>query len=173
MDGNIGRPARDESGSFYYPYIDSVPDGDILAILEQQRGETLAFLESIPESSAGHRYAPDKWSVSELASHINDAERLYTMRAFWFARGMDSPLPSYHSDFAVNTAKGGERAWATHVHEFGAIRTSTIDLFRYLPSEAWQRRGVASDYTFTVRALAYIAVGHVNHHMEVLRERYL
>jgi len=168
----MDRPAREESNEFYYPYIDSVPDGDIVAILEEQRGATLALLESIPESRASYRYAPDKWSVSELVSHINDAERLYTMRAFWFARGMDSPLPSYHSDFAVKTAKGGERAWA-HVHEFEAIRASTIALFRNLPSEAWPRRGKASDYEFTVRALAYIAAGHVNHHVGVLRERYL
>jgi DinB family protein len=173
MDDSIGRPARDESDSFYYPYIDSVPDGDILAILEEQRVETLSLFESIAESRAGYRYAPDKWSVSELVSHINDAERLYTMRAFWFARGMDTPLPTYHSDLAVQTAKGGERAWPTHVHEFGAIRASTIELFRNLPSEAWPRRGRASDYEFTVRALAYIAAGHVNHHVRVLKERYL
>ncbi len=173
MNENIGRPARDESDSFYYPYIDSVPDGDIRAILEEQRGETLALFEAIPESRASYRYEAGKWSVSELVSHINDAERLYTMRAFWFARAMDTSLPTYHSDLAVKNAKGDERAWSTHVHEFGAIRASTIDLFRYLPSEAWLRRGKASDYEFTVRALAYIAAGHVNHHVRVLKERYL
>ena len=39
--------------------------------------------------------------------------------------------------------------------------------------EAWSRIGVASDNPVTVRALAYIIAGHVAHHTNVLREKYL
>jgi hypothetical protein len=42
-----------------------------------------------------------------------------------------------------------------------------------LPADAWARRGIASDNPFTVRALAYMCVGHVYHHQAILRERYL
>ena len=45
--------------------------------------------------------------------------------------------------------------------------------FENLPAEAWSRRGIASDNLFSVRALAYLAVGHVAHHMTIVRERYL
>ena len=41
-----------------------------------------------------------------------------------------------------------------------------------LPAEAWDRRGVASDKPFSVRALAYLAAGHVAHHLEILDARY-
>jgi hypothetical protein len=173
MDSSTGRPARDETMEYYHPYIDLVPDGDIREILDQQSQETLSFLESIPEARATHRYAPDKWSVAEVLGHINDCERLYTMRVFWFARAMDSPLPSFLSDRAVTTAKSADRPLSTHIHEFASIRASTVDLFRYLPPDAWLRRGVASDYPFSVRALAYIAAGHVIHHSQILKERYL
>jgi hypothetical protein len=169
----IGRPERDEAVEYYFTYIDLVPDGDIRLILDEQGQETLAFLEGLPESLATHRYAPDKWSVSEVVSHVNDCERLFAMRAFWFARAMDSPLPSFDPDFAATTANAADRAWSTHLHELGVIRASTADLFRYLPAEAWIRRGFASGNPFTVRALAYIAAGHVIHHMNVLRQRYL
>ena len=40
------------------------------------------------------------------------------------------------------------------------------------PPEAWERRGEASGYTFTVKALAYITAGHVAHHLGLLAERY-
>jgi hypothetical protein len=173
MDTSIGRPARDEAVDYYSPYIALVPDGDIRQLLDDQRQETLSFLGTIQEARATHRYAPEKWSVSEILGHVNDCERLYTMRAFWFARGMELPLPSFQSDMAVKTAKAEYRPWSTHVHEFASIRASTMDLFRHLPPEAWLRRGIASDYPFTVRALAYISAGHVIHHMRVLRERYL
>jgi hypothetical protein len=173
MDSSTERPARDETVDYYHPYIDLVPDGDIRVILDDQRQQTLSFLESIPESRAAHRYAPEKWSVAEILGHINDCERLYMMRAFWFARAMDSPLPSFHSDMAVKTSQSADRALSTHVAEFAAIRASTVAFFRNLPPEAWLRRGVASDYPFSVRALAYIAAGHVIHHTQILKERYL
>jgi hypothetical protein len=35
------------------------------------------------------------------------------------------------------------------------------------------KRGTASDASFTVRALAYITAGHVEHHAGIVRERYL
>ena len=58
------------------------------------------------------------------------------------------------------------------VREFKAVRASTIALVEGLPSEAWQRRGQASGKSIGTRALAYIMVGHVTHHLGVLRERY-
>jgi hypothetical protein len=33
--------------------------------------------------------------------------------------------------------------------------------------------GIASDNSFTVRAMAYIVAGHAAHHVAVLQERYL
>ncbi len=167
------RPARDEAADYYFKYIDLVPSGDIREILDDQRQQTLNFLASIPGPLVRHRYAPDKWSVCEVINHINDCERLFTMRAFWFAREMPSPLPSFEQDEAVQAARPAERPLNSHVHEFASIRAATIDLFRNMPEEAWLRRGIASENPFTVRALAYIAAGHVIHHSDILRERYL
>jgi hypothetical protein len=59
------------------------------------------------------------------------------------------------------------------VGEFEIVRLALETLFRSLPAEAWDRRGVASNETFTVRAFAYLAEGHVRHHLRILRERYL
>jgi hypothetical protein len=35
------------------------------------------------------------------------------------------------------------------------------------------RRGIAAGNPFTVRAVAFITAGHVEHHSKILRERYL
>ena len=59
------------------------------------------------------------------------------------------------------------------VEEFRSVRAATLTFFRNLPSRAWTRRGVASGNPVTVRALAYITAGHVEHHMRTLKERYL
>jgi hypothetical protein len=46
-------------------------------------------------------------------------------------------------------------------------------LFASLDAEALARRGTASGNPVTTRAIAYIVAGHVQHHMDILTERYL
>jgi hypothetical protein len=98
---------------------------------------------------------------------------LFAFRAFWFARGFDSPLPSFDQLTAVSAAASDAHAWPDLLDEFGAVRTATVTLFRGLTDGDWDRRGIASDNPFSVRSLAYIAVGHVAHHVAILRARYL
>jgi hypothetical protein len=167
------RPDRSEAAPYYFTYIDKVPEGDIREILEVQAAEALALFQSIEDSRAGHRYAPGKWSIAEVLNHLNDCERLFAFRAFWFARGLTTALPSFDQDAAILEAGVEGRSWASHVDEFRAVRSATLPLFARLPSEAWDRRGIASDNPVSVRALAYIIAGHVNHHVALLKERYL
>jgi hypothetical protein len=166
-------PDRSEAAEYYFRYIDLVPAGDLGEILDGQSGQTLALYRAISDQQSLYRYAPGKWSIRELAAHINDSERLFVSRAFWFARGFDSPLPSFDQNIAASMARADERSWVSHIDEFRAVRAATLTFFANLPEEAWTRRGIASGNPFTVRALAYLAAGHVIHHTRILRDRYL
>jgi hypothetical protein len=172
-DALSSAPGRDEAAEYYFRYIDLVPAGDIVRTLEEQGRATLEFLESIGEQRSLHRYAFDKWSIRSVVGHLSDCERLFAFRAFWFARGFDSPLPSFDQNIAVDAASADARAWPDLIDEFRSLRASTVALYRSLPPSAWERRGIASGNPFTVRALAYLAAGHVTHHVSILRERYL
>jgi hypothetical protein len=166
-------PDRTEAAEYYFTYIDQVPEGDVLDLLERQVGETVALLESIGDEQSLHRYAPDKWTMREVVNHISDTERLFAFRAFWFARGLEGPLPSFDQTIANGAAGADARSWRSHIDEFRTVREATMALFRTLPGDAWLRRGIASGNPFTVHALAFIAAGHVAHHVRILRERYL
>ena len=166
-------PDRTEAAEYYFTYIDRVPGGDICATLRTQADDFVALLRSIPEERSRHRYEPGKWTIREVAGHINDTERLFVFRALWFARGFDSALPSFDQHVAVAAAGADERSWRSLVDEFVAIRAATVAFFSALPADAWARRGVASGNPFTVRALAYLTAGHVIHHAEILKSRYL
>lgn len=170
---NITAPDRTEAAEYYFTYIDQVPGGDICDILRAQIPETVPLLKGISEEQSLHRYAPEKWSIRQVVSHLNDTERLFVFRALWFARGFDSPLPSFDQNIAIATAGADDRTWSGHVEEFRAVRSATVAFFQDLPADAWSRRGIASGNPFTVRALAYISAGHVAHHLKILRERYL
>ncbi|HEY2905841.1 MAG TPA: DinB family protein [Vicinamibacterales bacterium] len=167
------RPDHTEAAEYYFTYINKVPDGDICAILERQQADTLALLNGVSDEQSLHRYAPDKWSIREVVAHLNDTERVFAFRALWFARGFDSPLPSFDQNVAVPASGADARSWASHVDEFVAVRHATVVLFRNMAPEAWSRRGTASGNPFSVRALAWIAAGHVAHHAGIVRDRYL
>lgn len=136
-------------------------------------GEMLEFLSGISEEQSLHSYEPGKWTIRELLNHVNDGERIFAGRALWFARGFTDPLPSFEQDIAVQAAHANNTSWVDLVEEFEIVRLGTLSLLKSLPDEAWDRTGVASDNPVSVRALAYIIAGHVTHHINVLRERYL
>jgi hypothetical protein len=168
----IGRPEAHESAPYYSVYIDQAPGDDPAALIESQLDEALSLFAGISEERSAYRYEPGKWSIKQLLNHITDTERAFAFRALWFARNFTSPLPGYDQDIAAAGAEADCVSWADHVDEFRAVRLSTISLFRNLPPDAWLRRGIASEKSFTVRSLAFIIPGHVAHHIRILRERY-
>src|SRR5262249_28918567 len=167
------RPDRSEAAEYYFRYIDQVQGSNVLDSLTRQRAEALGLLQRLPETKAGFRYAPGKWSLREVVGHVNDTERLFCARAFWFARGFDSPLPSFDQNVAIAAARFEERSWSDLVDEFAIVRDATLAFFGGLPADAWDRGGIASENPFTVRALAYLAAGHVTHHLDIVKARYL
>jgi len=168
-----GLPERSEAAPYYFGYIDRIKSEDVVGVLERQVGEALPLLRSVTEERSLHRYQPGKWSIRELLGHVSDAERVFLYRALWFARGFDTPLPSFDEKASVAAAGSDQVPWSRHVEELRAVREATVAFFKNLPAEGWMRRGTASEKVFTTRALAYVIAGHLDHHLAVLRERYL
>ena len=169
----MARPERSEFADYYLPYVDKVTGDNIAETLAAQPAELQALLSGVDDSRSRYRYAPDKWTLRQVIGHINDCERLFIFRAFWFARALDSSLPSFDQNAAMLTAGSDDRPLTDHVAEFTALRESTVMFVKNLPAEAWDRRNVASGNPFTVRALLFVAAGHVEHHLRLIRERYL
>src|SRR5206468_4868853 len=105
--------------------------------------------------------------------HIIDRQRLFS----------SSPLILSPKD-NVTLPRFDQNPWAGHANhstvplkelagEFESVRRSTIGLFRHLDTAAWIRGGTANNNPLTVRALAYLIGGHTEHHLEILKSRYL
>jgi uncharacterized damage-inducible protein DinB len=167
------RPLANEFAEYYGRYIELVPDGDVLASLEKQRKETVKLLGGLSEAKGGHRYAPDKWSIKGVLGHVTDAERVFAYRALSIGRGDPTPLPGFDEKTWADGAKFHRQALKDLVRDYEMVRDTTLSLLRSLPEEAWLRRGTASNWPVTVRALAWIIAGHERHHMKILKERYL
>ena len=146
---------------------------DPMRALVQQLGEAMELCAGVSEERSMHRYAPDKWSMRQALNHITDTERAFCYRALWFGRGFAAPLESFDDQVASQGAEADRVGWDCHMEEFRQVRLATISLFRNMPEAAWTRSGMASGNLITVRALAFLCAGHAEHHLAILRERYL
>lgn len=165
------RPSEEEYAGDAGEYIRLVPEGNIIDILLAQEKQMTELLASLTESQSAYRYAEGKWTLKEVVGHIADSERVMTYRLLRFARGDQTPLPSFDQELFIPPF--GSWTTAQLAEDFRAVRQSTITLLRGLPTEAWSRKGTANNVTITARALAYSIAGHELHHMGVIRNRYL
>jgi hypothetical protein len=101
-----------------------------------------------------------------------DAERIYDYRALAFARGDRGTMPKYDPDGYVAAAGFDGRTMTSLVRELVVTRDSTLQLFENLPAEAWGLGGTLGGNFLSVRALAFIAAGHWQRHLNVLHDRY-
>ena len=166
------RPAEREHDPYYARYVDQVPDGSIMDAMIGQRDRFEAMFGSLDDARALHRYAPGKWSVKELLGHLSDTERVFAHRAFRFGRGDSTPLPGFDENAYVPAGAFDARSVASLLAEWRSVRAATLALFQGFVPEAWDRSGSANGSGVTVRALGWIIVGHAEHHLQILRERY-
>lgn len=168
----LSPPTPGEYAPFYAGYIDAVRDADVSRLLAEQEAVLHAMCGSLPEAGALQRYAPGKWSVKEVVGHLADAERIFGYRMLRISRGDPTPLAGFDENAYIQAAGFDRRPLAEIVHEFGTVRAATLILLRSLRPQDLERRALANGFEVSVRALAYITVGHVEHHFRVLRERY-
>lgn len=169
----LARPAPTEYAPYYAQYVDMLPEGNILDILQSQHRDTQQLLAAVGETGGDFRYAPGKWSLKQVIGHLCDSERVFAYRALVFARNDRSPLPSMEQDDYVQQSNFEGRTLLSIANEFASIRAATLSLFHSVDGDMWMRRGTANNVEFTVRAMPYIIGGHELHHMAVVRTRYL
>lgn len=168
----LARPTQEEYFEFYRRYVDQVSGDDILAELSAQPARIVETLSSVDGAFESYAYAPGKWTVREVLGHITDTERVFSYRALTIGRGDDSPLPAFDENGWAARSNAGSRQLSALLDEFVAVRASTVALYRSFDQEIGKRRGTASGRTVSVRALAWISVGHAEHHLTLLKDRY-
>jgi len=168
----IERPSAAEFAPYYADYVSRVPDGNIVQLLAQQKVTLRARTAIITPAQETYRYAPGKWTVREMFGHLTDVERVFGYRAMCISRGDTASLPGFDENTYVETANFNSRPLQALLDELVAVRDGNLLMMHTFDAEAWARMGVANNVPVSVRALAFIMAGHINHHLEVLRTRY-
>jgi hypothetical protein len=169
----MNRPETSEYDPYYERYISLVADSDIIGVLGAQPTRLQDIFTAMPEEKGDFRYAEGKWSIKELLGHLIDGERMFAYRTFRISRGDETPIEGFEQDGYIENAHSNDRSFADLLEEFSLLRRANMIFFKNLTDDAWLRVGTANKVKISVRALIYIMAGHIEHHFEILRDRYL
>lgn len=173
MTATVPRPHAGEFATFYNGYVErAMMRSESTVELADQRDAVCRILTALSDDRAAYRYAAGKWSIKDIVAHLADAERVFAYRLLRAARHDETPIPGFDENLYAQTAGADGRPIAALVDEWRATRDATIALVDGLAADVWERRVTANSHPISARALYYVILGHVDHHMWVLGERY-
>jgi hypothetical protein len=166
-------PETHEFDAYYDAYVSLVGDGNVLAMLEAQPHEVRAIFSGMPEKRGGFAYAEGKWTIKELLSHLIDGERIFAYRILRISRGDETAIEGFEQDGYIENSNANSRSFADLLDEFDLQRRSNLHMIRNLSEDSAKRMGTANGKMVSVRALVFIMAGHIQHHINILKDRYL
>ncbi len=168
------KPTEHEYSPYYASYVRNVPeDATLITTLQTVHQKTQLYLRGIDESKGNYAYAEGKWTLKQVLQHLIDAERVMAYRALRIGRGDTTELAGYDENLFAQNAQVEHLRVEELLGEFHLLRLTTIQLFSRFSEEEGMRMGTANGAEISVRALAYIIIGHELHHLEIIKERYL
>jgi hypothetical protein len=171
----VDRLNKSEYATFFQPYITVLSDNDmgIIENLKYSHKKAIDFLGNINEGKQTYRYSKDKWTVKEIVQHIMDAERVFNYRALRISRKDSIDLPGFDENHFVKHSNANQRDYNILLDEFSSLRKTTIYLYASFTDVAILEKGKINGNTMSVRALGYLTSGHLLHHLDVIKSRYL
>ena len=167
------RPLENEYPPYFANYIALVPEGNLMDILKNQMTTFLEEIKDLREEQLNFSYAENKWNLRQVLIHINDVERIFGYRALTCLRSEEGNIPGFEQDDYAEITKNSTRSIENLANEFHALRSANIHLFSESTDEEWMYKASISGNITTARSLAYMLIGHVEHHIKINKEKYL
>lgn len=153
--------------------MQTAPATDIqpaVALLEKTPLLFETLLRDLPTTLLQWKPAPDRWSISEVLSHLADIEQTYADRARRMVAENSPALERYDQARAENYSQGTA---VEHLARFGAIRRRIVLFLKSVPASAGTRTGVHSELgTITLAQLLHEWAGHDLGHLRQVAEIY-
>jgi uncharacterized damage-inducible protein DinB len=174
MVSHLSSPSSDEYAPYYEEYVQrAIARQNVVTTLPLQIDELRAALSPLTDEQARFRFGPKEWSIKEVLGHMIDVERIFSYRLLRIARADPTPLSGFEDEQYVREAGFDHYALQDLLDEFAHLRRANSLAVKNMSEDAILRRGTASNAPFSARALIYILIGHVDHHMACLHEKYL
>lgn len=140
-----------------------------VAMLDKTPGLLELLLRDVPDNVLDWKPAAERWSVSEVLSHMVMIERLYEQRA---RRVILEEHPAFRK--YETPAEGKPKKFAReHLEEFAALRRTFVFYLRSVPSSAARRTGQHAELgTVTLGQMLHELANHDLGHLRQIAELY-
>lgn len=158
------------SADYHRGLIEATPGNDVLEVLQDQRAWLQEVAAAVHPDQVDQIHAPYGWTIRQVFAHCADAERVFGYRMLRFAAGDATELPGWDEDFYADS-RFGLGALEHLVSELEHLRQANLLLLQRIEPRCWDRSGVAEGKRLSVRALAWLAAGHLRHHGLIVQKR--
>lgn len=169
----IDRAKKDEYNPFYEGYLSLVSRDDVIGFIIDQHGRFMDYLKSLEDEDLSFKYDSGKWSRAEVIGHVIDTERVMAYRAMCISKGEKAMLPGFDQDEYMEQSNFKTRSLQSLINEFDLLRRSNIEMFCSWELVQFSQVGNANGSPCSVRAVLSIIAGHLEHHFNILKERYI
>lgn len=158
--------------SYFDRYIQLVDNVELDQAFEGSLLQLEQFDWATCEKIGLNAYAPNKWSIPDILQHLLDWERIMTYRALVFARAVATTVPGLDEDQIAAEARANRRSLADLLEEMKTLRKATRTFFNSFDETHLRRTGVSFNSELSPLAYGYIIIGHQQHHLNIVQERY-
>lgn len=141
-----------------------------ISLLEKTPALLETLLRDVPEAVLDWKPAEDRWSITEVLSHLLEIEKLYAERAKRIVVDTNPPLAHFVEPDAAAVRK---RAAAQYLRDFATARRAHLYFWHSLPSSAGARTGMHHEMgSVTLLQLLNELANHDLGHLRQIAELY-
>lgn len=159
--------------SYFKNYTRLIEEKEVVLALKNATKKLKHTFSLIDETVSFYAYAEGKWTVNELMLHLIDTERILLFRALSFARGETTALPGFDEERYASNSNANNRSLKSIKKEFLTVRKATLSFYKNITPTILEKEGVAGGNTLSVAYLGFIIAGHQQHHLNILKNKYL
>lgn len=165
------RPDSSEYDFDYYGELIGRVEGDcIVEILNGQLYWLCELAGSISTEQVDRVHAPYRWTIRQVFEHCANAERMYGYRMMCLADGSQPNLPAWDENVSAES-RFGLGNFSRLISEWADLRKANLAMLQRLTPRAWDGVGIVSGNRASVRTIAWLAAGHMLHHLEIVEKR--
>ncbi|MCX8480726.1 MAG: DinB family protein [Sediminibacterium sp.] len=169
----MSKPTENSYPHFFKKYVDLVEANDFIEIQRTYFNYIVSFIDNLPAEKADFAYSIGKWTLKDLVQHLTDTDRVFTYRALRIARNDQTNLPSFDEKLFADNTFLKNRSFKSVTLEFKSQLIASLNLYLNLSEEQFNFSGFVNNNRITVNAIMFASYGHILHHIQIIKERYL
>ena len=160
-----------EHDPFYGQYIGLVHESSIFNALEDQIDELISTVAGCDAETANAVHPPYAWTIKEVIGHCIDNERVFGYRVSRIAAADPTPMLGYDQQQLVENRDYAPVPLMDLVEELVHLRRCNIAFLKRIRPACWDLVGTCDGKQISVRAIAFLFVGHLRHHLNIVAQR--